>query len=120
MAGSHLEDIPEGNRAQRRRSARAAAFNREAVRVNQPLLGQVFCRVYAIVHVYHAPLSVKALAVSPAITRTAAIIYVHNRDTSAGPELDFQIKIFGAKPGRAAVTLDQQRRQLARRSREIL
>src|SRR6185312_3953673 len=117
VAGAALEDIVERERDERRVATRAAAGDDAAVAVDQPLVGEESGSVDAVVDVDDAPLPVQPVAVLAAIAGAAAVVDVEHRDAAAGPVLGPQVEGARGGRGRAAVTLDEERRLLARRRR---
>jgi hypothetical protein len=67
MAGASLEDLAEGEGTKSGVAPGAATADGQALRVDQPLTGQVERPVTAVVDIHHAPVAIQALAVGAAI-----------------------------------------------------
>ena len=88
VAGAGFENIAEGERAQRRVAAGAAAGDHQAVAVDFAAFGQIARAVDAIVDVDDAPLAVEPFAIRAAVAGAAAVVHVEHGDAAAGPVLN--------------------------------
>src|SRR5690606_5636250 len=102
-----------------REAAGAATADRETCRVDQPLVRQRLGAGDAVLHVDDAPFAVQAGAVRAAIAGAAAVVHVEDGEAPAGPELPRHAERRRRRPGRPAVALHDQGRQLALRRREV-
>ena len=117
VADARRERVAERDRAERRVAAGAAAADREALAVDDPLLGEPAGAGDAVVDVDDAPLALEALAVVAAVAGRAAVVDVEDREAAAREQLDASAAKRGrGLRGRAAMARDDERRQLARRA----
>jgi len=108
VACASLENVAEGERAERGVTARAAAANGQPILVNRAPLHKVARAVHTVVHVHDAPLSLQPLTIGPAVAGAAAVVHVEDGDPPAGPILDRQVERAGSGPCRSTVDDDQQ------------
>ena len=88
VAGAGLEDIPEGERRERRETARARTPDRQALAVHPATLGQIPGAVHAVVDIDDAPLAVEPLSIGAAEAAAAAVVDVEDGETATAPVLD--------------------------------
>ena len=108
-----------GQRRQHGVAAGAAAGDRHPVVIDESAAPMAGCHGDAILDIDDTPLPVELAPIFRAEPGRAAVIDVEHSETTAGPILNLQVQAEPRLRGRAAMDLDDQRRQLAVRRLEI-
>src|SRR6185437_8381570 len=113
VACARLKGIAEGDRAERRIAARAAAGDGQPLAIHQPLRRQIARAIDTVIQVYHAPLALQAVAIGAAIAGAAAIVHIEDGEATARPVENTGVDDPHDLRGGAARAHDTWRRQVA-------
>src|SRR5207302_8871915 len=113
VAGPCREQVPEGEGAERRVPAGAAAADRQPGGVGVAALDEEPGGRNAVVDVEDPPPALEPLPVLPAVAGAAAVVDVHDAEPAAGPELDLEAEGRRGGGGGPAVREHHQRWALA-------
>ena len=119
IAGTGAKKTVEGQRAQGRVTAGAAAADGETCRIHQTAFHEIARARQAILHVGDAPLPLQLQTIVAAVARGSAVVHVEHGKPAAGPVLKLEIERARRCRRRPAVTQHQQRRLRAGRRAEI-
>src|SRR4029077_4486536 len=113
MARPGFEEICGGQGSQDRVAAGAPAGDRHTVTVDQATFDQVAGPVDGVVDVDDAPLAVEALPVLTAEPRAPTVVHDQVTEAAGGPELVANVERIRHRTRRAAVDVNDERREFA-------
>src|SRR6059036_1179960 len=85
IAGTGRENFVKDERAQCRVAAGASAANGHAIPVDVTSFLEISSSIDAILHVDDPPLALEPLTIGATVSRTAAVVHIHDGEASRGP-----------------------------------